>query len=38
MTLKIYGTAHEVEADPRTPLLLVIREQCGLKGTKSGCG
>lgn len=38
MTLKINGTAHETETDPRTPLLWVIREQCGLTGTKFGCG
>src|SRR5947209_20537275 len=27
-----------VEADPRTPLLWVIRDHVGLTGTKYGCG
>jgi len=36
--LTINGTAHEVDADPATPLLWVIREQLGLTGTKYGCG
>ena len=27
-----------VDADPRTPLLWVIRDQVGLPGTKYGCG
>ena len=27
-----------VDADPRTPLLWVIRDQVGLTGTKYGCG
>ena len=38
ITLKINGVDHEVDVDPRTPLLWVIREQCGLTGTKFGCG
>jgi isoquinoline 1-oxidoreductase alpha subunit len=38
ISLKINGTDHEVDVDPRTPLLWVIREQCGLTGTKFGCG
>ena len=36
--LTINGTVHEVNADPNTPLLWVIREQVGLTGTKYGCG
>jgi isoquinoline 1-oxidoreductase alpha subunit len=36
--LTINGTVHEVDADPDTPLLWVIREQVGLTGTKYGCG
>ena len=36
--LNINGKAHEVDADPNTPLLWVIREQVGLTGTKYGCG
>ncbi len=38
ITLKINGADHEVDVDARTPLLWVIREQCGLTGTKFGCG
>lgn len=36
--LTINGTSREVEVDPDTPLLWVIREQIGLTGTKYGCG
>jgi len=36
--LTINGKAHNVDVDPNTPLLWVIREQVGLTGTKYGCG
>ncbi|MCB1644435.1 MAG: (2Fe-2S)-binding protein [Pseudomonadales bacterium] len=36
--LTINGKVTEVDADPQTPLLWVIREQIGLTGTKYGCG
>ena len=36
--LTINGSVREVEAEPDTPLLWVIREQAGLTGTKYGCG
>ncbi len=36
--LKINGTTHQVESEPDTPLLWVIREQLALTGTKYGCG
>jgi isoquinoline 1-oxidoreductase alpha subunit len=36
--LTINGQAHNVDAEPDTPLLWVIREQVGLTGTKYGCG
>jgi isoquinoline 1-oxidoreductase alpha subunit len=36
--LSINGTVREVEVEPDTPLLWVIREQVGLTGTKYGCG
>ena len=36
--LAINGTVQEVNADPDTPLLWVIREWVGLTGTKYGCG
>ena len=37
-TLTINGERHDVDIDPTTPLLWVIREQAGLIGTKFGCG
>jgi len=36
--LNINGKAQQVDAEPDTPLLWVIREQVGLTGTKYGCG
>jgi isoquinoline 1-oxidoreductase alpha subunit len=36
--LNINGSVHEVDADPNTPLLWVIRDVVGLTGTKYGCG
>jgi isoquinoline 1-oxidoreductase alpha subunit len=36
--LSINGTLRDVQAEPDTPLLWVIREQVGLTGTKYGCG
>lgn len=38
ITLTINGETHELDVDPGTPLLWVIREQLGLTGTKFGCG
>jgi aerobic-type carbon monoxide dehydrogenase small subunit (CoxS/CutS family) len=38
INLKINGETHELDVDPTTPLLWVIREQAGLTGTKFGCG
>jgi isoquinoline 1-oxidoreductase alpha subunit len=38
ITLNINGEIHELDVDPATPLLWVIREQAGLIGTKFGCG
>jgi isoquinoline 1-oxidoreductase alpha subunit len=38
VNLNINGKAHEVDVDPDTPLLWVIREWVGLTGTKYGCG
>jgi len=37
-SLSINGKTHQVDVDPNTPLLWVIREQVGLTGTKYGCG
>jgi isoquinoline 1-oxidoreductase subunit alpha len=36
--LTINGQSHNIDVDPNTPLLWVIREQAGLTGTKYGCG
>ena len=36
--LNINGKVRDVQAEPDTPLLWVIREQVGLTGTKYGCG
>ena len=36
--LTINGKAVDVDVDPSTPLLWVIRENVGLTGTKYGCG
>ena len=36
--LTVNGKSHDVDADPSTPLLWVLREQVGLTGTKYGCG
>jgi len=38
MQLNVNGKSHEVDVEPTTPLLWVIREQIGLTGTKYGCG
>ena len=37
-TLTINGTTHEVDVEPETPLLWVLRDSIGLTGTKFGCG
>jgi isoquinoline 1-oxidoreductase alpha subunit len=36
--LIINGKAQDIDVDPNTPLLWVLREQVGLTGTKYGCG
>ena len=36
--LTINGTIRDIDVDPDTPLLWVLREQAGLTGTKYGCG
>jgi aerobic-type carbon monoxide dehydrogenase small subunit (CoxS/CutS family) len=38
MKLTVNGRALEVEAHPMKRLLDVLREECGLTGTKEGCG
>ncbi len=37
-TLTINGTSRDVEVDPSTPLLWVLRDHIKLVGTKFGCG
>ncbi len=37
-SLTINGKTREVNADPSTPLLWVIRDSLGMTGTKFGCG
>jgi len=36
--LNVNGKRYNVDVEPETPLLWVIREQIGLTGTKYGCG
>jgi nicotinate dehydrogenase subunit A len=37
-TLNVNGTPREVDADPATPLLYVLRDHLKLNGAKFGCG
>jgi isoquinoline 1-oxidoreductase alpha subunit len=37
-TLKINGAVIEVDVDPSTPVLWVLRDALGMTGTKFGCG
>ena len=34
----VNGTRHQIDVEPETPLLWVLREEIGLTGTKFGCG
>lgn len=36
--INVNAQVREVDAEPQTPLLWVLREQLGLTGTKYGCG
>lgn len=38
ITLNVNGTARQVDADPATPLLYVLRNDLALNGAKFGCG
>jgi isoquinoline 1-oxidoreductase subunit alpha len=38
LQLSINGKTHDIDVDPETPLLWVLREWVGLTGTKYGCG
>ena len=37
-TLTINGQSHNVDVEPDTPLLWVLRDNVGMTGTKYGCG
>lgn len=37
-TLRINGETHQVDVDPDTPMLWVLRDHVNLVGTKFGCG
>jgi isoquinoline 1-oxidoreductase alpha subunit len=37
-TLVVNGTTYEIQSNPNTPILWLIRDVIGLKGTKYGCG
>src|ERR1700676_5210371 len=36
--LRVNGKSHEIDADPSTPLLYVLRNELALHGPKFGCG
>src|SRR5687768_1390059 len=36
--LRINGEFHDVDADPETPLIWILRDHLGFTGTKYGCG
>jgi len=38
VSLNVNGKTLQVDVDPRTPLLWVLRDSIGLTGTKYGCG
>src|SRR5687767_8501206 len=38
VALSVNGTIHDVDVDPGTDLLWVLRDHVGLTGTKYGCG
>lgn len=38
MTLRINGADHQIDSDPETPLIYVLRDELKLKGSKLGCG
>ena len=38
ISVNVNGTSHQLEVDPETPLLWVLRDVLNLTGTKFGCG
>ncbi len=37
-SLKVNGREYRLDVDPKTPLIYVLRNDLGFKGTKFGCG
>ncbi|HEX7559344.1 MAG TPA: (2Fe-2S)-binding protein [Usitatibacter sp.] len=38
IAIEVNGKVHEIDADPETPLLYVLRNDLALNGAKFGCG
>ena len=38
LSLSINGETHDLDIEPETPMLWVLRDEIGLTGTKFGCG
>ncbi|MGA2045116.1 MAG: (2Fe-2S)-binding protein [Roseiarcus sp.] len=38
LSLSVNGQTHELDIEPETPMLWVLRDEIGLTGTKFGCG
>ena len=38
VSLNVNGNVHHLDVDEKTPLIYVLRNDLGLKGTKLGCG
>ena len=38
IALTVNGQTHQIDAEPDTPLLYVLRDELGLHGAKYGCG
>jgi nicotinate dehydrogenase subunit A len=38
ITINVNGRDHQLDVDPATPLLYVLRDDLGLNGAKFGCG
>lgn len=38
ITISVNGQPHQLDIEPETPLLWVLRDELGMTGTKFGCG
>jgi isoquinoline 1-oxidoreductase alpha subunit len=38
VTISVNGKRHDLDIEPETPLLWVLRDELGMTGTKFGCG